>query len=141
PEVQVVQVTAIPPEVREGQPFLVEVVVSSNHDDQGFIDLRGRRGSIGDIGKVRRQIRKGETRFQFQHPPLVQENFALIRATARGFDDYLQDNNTASAVVFCSGKPRVLILDSDKKDSEPLARAPEEEGLQVDPPRNADGLP
>src|SRR5690606_20808205 len=36
PEVQVAEVS-VPAEVREGEPFLVSVVIQSNHDDEGLV--------------------------------------------------------------------------------------------------------
>ena len=38
PEVQVAEANA-PAEVRQGEPFYVETIISSNHEDEGFIDV------------------------------------------------------------------------------------------------------
>ena len=64
PEVQVAE-TIAPAEVRQGEPFYVEVVVASNHEDEGFIDVYR-----GDILVSQQQepikVKAGENRFRFR---------------------------------------------------------------------------
>ena len=68
------------------------------------------------------------------------ERLAEYTARVNGFKDKLLDNNAARGLVFTSGKPRVLLVDSDPKQAKHLAFALEQEGIQVDirPPQ---GMP
>ena len=135
PEVQVSEVD-VPAQVRDGEPFYVEVVVNSNHDDEGMIEVY--RGPYKVVSE-KRKINKGENRFRFQQS-VTGERLAEYTARIKDFDDRLQDNNAASGLVYTAGKPRVLMIDSDASPGKELAYALDEEGIQLDirPPR---GLP
>src|SRR5262245_44876467 len=62
PEVAVAAVN-VPAQVREGEPFYVEVVIDSNHDDDGMIEVyRGAHKVVGEKQKVK----KGENKFRFR---------------------------------------------------------------------------
>jgi hypothetical protein len=133
--VQVARVQ-VPAQVREGEPFYVEVVIDSNHDDEGDIEVfRGAHKVVAE----RKTIKKGKNRFRFRQS-LVGERLAQYTVRIKGFSDCLQDNNSASGLVFNSGKPRVLLVESDPKLGKHLAWALEQEGILVDvrPPR---GMP
>lgn len=137
PEVQVAEVLA-PAEVRQGEPFYVEVVVTSNHDDEGFIDVY--RGDI----RVNEQdaplkITVGENRFRFRQT-IDNESQTDYAVRVRGFEDTLLDNNSAAAIVFAAGKPSVLVVDSDTRETNHFRWALEEQDLsvQIRPP---EGLP
>jgi Mg-chelatase subunit ChlD len=135
PEVQVSSVQ-VPAQVREGEPFYVEVVIDSNHDDEGTIEVfRGAHKVVGE----QKKIKKGENRFRFRQS-LTTERLAEFSVRIKGFSDRLQDNNAASGLVFSSGKPHVLLIESDPKLGKSLAWALEQEGILVDvrPPR---GMP
>ncbi|HTU91677.1 MAG TPA: VWA domain-containing protein [Gemmataceae bacterium] len=135
PEVQVSRVQ-VPAQVREGEPFYVEVVIDSNHDDQGTIEVfRGDHKVVSE----QKKIKKGENRFRFRQA-LTSERLAQFSVRIDGFSDRLQDNNAASGLVFSSGKPHVLFIESDPKLGKPLAWALEQEGILVDvrPPQ---GMP
>ena len=138
PEVQMTRVEA-PTQVRQGQPFFVEVVVSSNHDTMGYIDMY--RGDI-QIGKAEKkpvEIKKGENRFRFQQTVLGrrQETFA---ARLRGFEDTLLGNNEASTVVYAQGKPRVLLVDIDTDQTDSIRWALDEQSIDVEV-RPPEGIP
>ena len=135
PEVQVSQVD-VPAQVRDGEPFYVEVVVNSNHDDEGMIEVY--RGPYKVVSE-KRKLKKGENRFRFQQS-VTGERLAEYTARIKDFKDQLQDNNAASGLVYTAGKPRVLMIDSDARPGKELAYALDEEGIQLDirPPR---GLP
>ena len=136
PEVQISEVE-VPAEVREGEPFFVEVVVHSNHDDQGLIEIyRGDHKVISE----KRELRSGENRFRFQQSL---ENTRLASYTVQVSqlkEDTLLDNNLESGLVYAAGKPRVLIIESDPNLIRELTYALEEEGIQSDirPPQ---GMP
>ena len=135
PEVQVSAVN-VPAQVREGEPFYVEVVIDSNHDDEGDVEVyRGPHKVVAEKVKVK----TGENRFRFRQQ-VSSERMAEFTARINGFKDKLLDNNTARGLVFTNGKPRVLLVDSDPKQARHLASALEQEGIKVDirPPQ---GIP
>jgi len=136
-EVQVAKATA-PAEVRQGEPFYVETIISSNHEDEGFIDVF--RGDILVSNSDKPiKIREGENRFRFRQT-IEQESQTDYVIRARGFKDTLLDNNAASAVVFAAGKPSVLIVDTNVQETSQLRWALEEQDLIVQV-RPAEGLP
>jgi len=128
PEVQVSAVT-LPAQVRQGEPFYVEVVINSNHDDEGIVTVY--RGPH-EVVRETRAIKKGENRFRFQQT-VTSERLAHYTARIQGLKtDTLLDNNTESGLVFTAGKPRVLIVESDPKLIRELTFALEQEDIQVD---------
>src|SRR5207253_6961971 len=68
------------------------------------------------------------------------ERLAQYTVRTSGFHDTLVDNNSESGLVFTSGKPRVLVVESDPKLARHLEWALAEENIQVDvrPPQ---GMP
>lgn len=136
PEAQVSAVT-VPAQVREGEPFYVEVVVDSNHEDEGEIQVfRGAHRVVNE----KKKFKKGENRFRFQQQ-ITQERLAEFTVRIGGLkQDALLDNNTESGLVFTMGKPRVLIIESDPTLAQHLARALEQEDIQVDV-RPTQGMP
>ena len=136
PEVQLSAVK-VPAQVREGELFYVEVVIDSNHDDEGLIEVfRGAHKVLSET----KPLKKGENRFRF--PQSIQrERLAKYSAKVSGVkQDTLLDNNSDNGLVFTSGKPRVLLIDSDPKQTEHLVFALQQEDIQVDvrPPQ---GMP
>ncbi len=135
-EVQVSDVI-VPDEVREGEPFYVEVVITSNHDDTGLVEIyRGDHKVVSE----RKDLKAGENRFRFQQS-IERERLSAYSVRISGLkEDTLLDNNSGSGLVFASGKPRVLIIESDPGLIRELAYALEDEGIQADirPPQ---GMP
>jgi uncharacterized membrane protein len=128
PEVQVAAVN-LPAQVRQGEPFNVEVVINANHDDEGVITVY--RGPH-EVVRESRPIKTGENRFRFQQT-VTAERLAHYTARIQGLkSDTLLDNNTDSGLVFTAGKPRVLIIESDPKLIRELTFALEQEDVQVD---------
>lgn len=138
PEVQLTRVQA-PTQVRQGQPFYVEVIVSSNHDTQGYIDLYRGDIRIGEETTDPVSIRKGENRFRFRQSVQGkrQQTFA---ARLRGFEDTLLDNNESSTVVYAEGRPRVLLIDPDVDQTDSLRWALDEQSIDVEV-RPPEGIP
>ncbi len=136
PEVQVAEVL-VPAEVREGEPFMVEVVIQSNHDDEGLVEVfRGDHKVVSE----KKSIKAGENRFRFQQS-IERDRLAVFQVRISGMSqDKLLDNNTEAGLVYASGKPRVLVIESDPNLIRELAYALEDEGIQVDvrPPQ---GMP
>lgn len=137
PEVQVADAKA-PAEVRQGEPFYVEVTLASNHDDEGFIDVY--RGDILVSEQEKPiKINAGETKFRFRQS-IEGESQTDYAIRIRGFQDTLLDNNAASAIVFASGKPSILLVDSDLTETNHFRWALEEQDMTVQV-RPVEGLP
>ncbi len=135
PEVQLSAVK-VPAQVQQGEPFNVEVVIDSNHDDE--VDVEVYKGAI-KVASERKKVKKGENRFGFRQT-IENDRLATYAARVRGGKDTLLDNNSDFGLVFTSGKPRVLIIESAPKDVGDLVAALEEHEIQVDvrPPQ---GMP
>lgn len=136
PEVQVSAVN-VPAEVQEGAPFYVEVVIQSNHADEGLLEIfRGEHKVVSE----KRKIAVGENRFRFQQS-IERDRLAAFTVRLSGLaEDTLLDNNSETGLVYASGKPRVLIVESDPSVIRELAYSLEDEGIHVDvrPPQ---GMP
>lgn len=137
PEVQVSEASG-PADVRQGEPFYVDVVVTSNHDDQGFIDVYRGDILVSDPAKPI-EIKAGENRFRFRQA-IERESQADYVVRIRDFEDTLLDNNSASAVVYAAGKPSVLVVDSDLKETKHFRWALEEQDMLVQV-RPVEGVP
>jgi Ca-activated chloride channel family protein len=135
PEVQVAAVN-VPAQVLQGEAFNVEVVIDSNHDDEGDIEVY--RGPLKVISE-RKKIKKGENRFSFRQT-IEADRLASFKVRTRNFQDKLLDNNDDFGLVYTTGKPRVLLIESDPKDARDLMYALEEHEIQVEvrPPQ---GMP
>jgi Mg-chelatase subunit ChlD len=138
PEVQLTRVVA-PTQVRQGQPFYVEVIVSSNRDGEGAIELYRGDIKIGEDDPKLVKISKGENTFRFRQTVLGkrQESFA---ARLRGFEDTLLDNNESETVVYAQGRPRVLLVDPDVDQTDSLRWALDEQSIDVEV-RPPEGIP
>lgn len=138
PEVQLSSVQA-PTQVRQGQPFYVEVVISSNQESEGYVDLYRGDIQVGADNATTIKVKAGENRFRFRQSVegKKQETFA---ARLRGFNDTLLDNNESSAIVYAVGRPRVLFIDRDIDQTDSLRWALDEQSidLEVRPP---EGIP
>ncbi|MDG1894507.1 MAG: VWA domain-containing protein [Fuerstiella sp.] len=153
PELQVSTVN-VPAQVAEGEPFRIEVVIDSNHDDTAIVEVFG-----GDyrIASELRELRKGENKFYFTQQIKQPTEFsaritkpassqtsaadsAPVTATVETFNDTLLDNNMASGMVFTSGRPRVLLIENIPEQARHLEWAMNEEGIAVDT-RPAQGMP
>ncbi len=135
PEVQVSDVV-VPAQVRIGEPFHVEVVIDSNHEGEGAVEIfRGPH----KVQAGSQKVGKGENRFRFRQT-VEQERLVQFSARVHGFQDTLLDNNMAAGLVFTSGKPRVLLIDRTPKTARDLTWGLEEQDVQVDV-RPPEGMP
>jgi len=136
PEVQVAAVE-VPAQVREGEPFHVEVVINANHEDEGMVEVyRGAHKVLSE----RRKFQAGENRFRFQQA-ISGERLAEYTARISGLkSDTLLDNNAESGLVFTAGKPRVLLIESDPKLAQQFVWALQQEEIEVDV-RPIEGMP
>lgn len=135
PEVQVAAVSA-PAQVRQGEPFWLEVTIDSNHDDEGLIEVfRGAHKLVSE----RKPLKKGENRFRFQQS-ITDERLASYSVRVSDLkEDHLVDNNMETGLVYASGQPRVLLIDRDPDLAQSLSWSMEQEGIQIEvrPPQGA----
>lgn len=129
PEVQVSAVN-VPVQVRQGEPFHIEVVIDSNHDDEGTIELFRGDVKIGDETATTTRIRKGQNRYRFPDQ-ISEQRLVEYSVTISGFQDQLLDNNSASGLVSAEGEPRVLLIDGQQQEAMHLRWALEEQGIAV----------
>ncbi len=135
PEVQLSAVNT-PAQVQQGEPFNVEVVIDSNHDDDaGKIEVY--RGDVKAADQAVK-LKKGENRLVLKQT-IEAGGLVPITARLRGYRDTLLDNNSDFGLAAVSGKPRVLLLESDPDQAKQLVWALAEQNIQVDvrPPRGA----
>lgn len=140
PEVQIAAVQA-PAQVRQGEPFYLEVVVNSNTDATGFIDLYRGDIKIGDEEQQPVTLKAGETKFRVRQSVTGQRQ-VIFAARMRGFGaaDTLLDNNEALAIVSATGRPRVLLIDPETDQTDSLRWALEEQSIDMEV-RPLDGIP
>lgn len=143
PEMQVSAVN-VPAQVAEGEPFKIEVIVDSNHDDKAVVEVFS--GEYRIVSELK-DIKEGENKFYFTQQVKKPTEFSaqIKRPAAEGssdgvFDDTLLDNNLASGLVFTAGKPRVLMIESVPESARHMEWAMNEEGIIVDT-RPAKGMP
>ncbi len=116
-EVYVSAVTA-PDEVRQDEPFYVDVSVWSSHEDDGVVRLS--RG--GEPIEARRQhVVKGENRVRFA-VVVAAGPAAMFTARLEGFKDTLAENNQGSCIVLVGPRPRVLLVEGQPGVARNLAR-------------------
>ncbi|MFN9717603.1 MAG: VWA domain-containing protein [Planctomycetota bacterium] len=136
PEVQVADVK-VPTEVREGEPFYVEATIISNHDDEGLVEIyQGDHKVVSE----RKALATGFNTIRIQQS-IERDRMATFKIRVSGLkQDTLLDNNADSGLVYTSGKPRVLIVESDVTLIQELRYALEDEGILVEvrPPQ---GMP
>ena len=133
PEVQVSEVV-VPAQVARGEPFFVEVAVDSNHADAVTVEVF--RGPLKVVSE-RQELQAGENRFRFRQT-VDRDRLAEYTVRVSGAEaDTLVDNNAAGGLVYAAGKPRVLLIDSDREAARSLEWALAEEDVELDvrPPR------
>ncbi len=133
PEAQLSSVNA-PAQVLQGEPFNVEILVNSNHDDdQGKIEVY--RGDL-KVADQPVKLKAGENRVVLKQTVDL-GGLTPITARLKGYRDTLLDNNSDFALVSAAGKPRVLLVESDPDQAKHLTWSLEEQNIQVNvrPPR------
>lgn len=139
PEVQLAAIEG-PPQVRQGEPFYLEVVVNSNGAATGHLDFYRDDIRIGEDDEPV-ELRAGENRFRIRQT-ITDRRQATFAARLRGFGDAdtLLDNNEATAIVSAAGRPRVLLVDPDVDHTDSLRWALNEQKIDVEV-RPAEGVP
>ncbi|MGV3486444.1 MAG: VWA domain-containing protein [Planctomycetaceae bacterium] len=140
PEVQIAAIEA-PAQVRQGEPFYIEIVVNANAEATGYIDLYRGDIKIGDEEQKPVTVKAGETRFRIRQS-VVGQRQVTFAARMRGFGagDTLLDNNEAIAIVAAAGRPRVLVVDPDVDQTDSLRWALNEQSIDIEV-RPPDGVP
>ena len=135
PEVQLVELRA-PVNVRQGEPFNLEVVVESNRKTEAAITVF--RGDF-KVAEDTKPLEIGENVFIFKQA-VDNQRQVEFSATIESPDDTIWDNNAARRLVFVGGTPRVLLIESDPKMARDFIWAMREQEIEVEP-RPAEGLP
>ena len=120
-------------QVRQGEPFYVEVVIQSTHDGEGTLRLSRQSQEVVNEQK---QVRRGENRFRFRQS-IKGRPAATFTARIEDFEDTLPGNNQAGGVMCAPEQVRVLLVESRPESARPLAEilAGEGIGVTVRPPQ------
>ncbi|MDR0337791.1 MAG: VWA domain-containing protein [Planctomycetaceae bacterium] len=131
PEVQLADIK-LPAQIRQGEPFYIDIVIQSNYRIAGTITLY--KNSFKVIEETK-PLEIGENIFRFRQSAddQRQQEFSV---TVRAVGDTILDNNQVSGLLFTGGKPRVLIIDSEPKTIRDLTSALREQDItaEVRPP-------
>jgi len=115
-------------QVRQGEPFYVDVVVQSTGESDGTVRLLA---ADRPVVTQQRHVSKGESRFRFRHV-LTGQSEAVLTVELDGFKDTLAENNRASALVLITGRPRVLLIEGQPDLARPLAAALNQQYVDVE---------
>ena len=145
PEIQVAEIH-VPERVATSEPFNVEAIIRTNHPDTVIVDL-----FRSDFRVDSRQVdlKSGQNDIQFSQQVDSPAQFTVqIRppddmpadGSQTVFRDTFVENNEATGVVFTTGRPRGLIIDSQADQIRPLQWALDEQDidLEIRPPQ---GMP
>ena len=127
PEVRLVELRT-PTDVRQGEPFNLEVVVESNRKTDATITVL--RGGIR-VAEDTQPLEIGENVFLFKQT-VDGRRQVEFSATLESSDDTIPDNNSATQWVFVGGKPKVLLIESDPKTVRDFLWAMQEQEIDVD---------
>ncbi|MCL2709659.1 MAG: VWA domain-containing protein [Planctomycetaceae bacterium] len=135
PEVQMAEIR-LPSQVRQGEPFNLDIVVQSNVETEGLITLFSGPFRVAAENKP---IKVGENVFRFRQTveDRRQQDFS---ATVEALEDTILDNNWASGIVFTGGKPRILLIESDPRTCRDLVSALREQDIEAEV-RPPEGMP
>ncbi|MDR1271246.1 MAG: VWA domain-containing protein [Planctomycetaceae bacterium] len=136
PEVQLAAIK-LPAQIRQGEPFYLDIVIQSNHNTDGTITLYKDSFKVVEETKP---LKIGENIFRFRQSADDQRQHKFSVAVNVAGGDTILDNNQASGLLFTGGKPRVLLIDSEPKTIRDLASALREQDItaEVRPP---EGVP
>jgi len=135
PEVQMAELR-MPTQVRQGEPFNLDIVVQSNVETEGVITLYS--GGFKVVEETH-PLRVGENVFRFKQTveDRRQQEFS---AEVVALEDTILDNNVASGLLFAGGKPRVLMIESDIRTARDLVSALREQDIEAEV-RPPEGMP
>jgi Mg-chelatase subunit ChlD len=118
PEVCLARINA-PPLVSTFQDVPLEIVVASNHANEGTLDLL-RDDIVLRQEKIKLVI--GDNRFRFRIAPGPGDR-ALFTVRVTASQDTFSENNVGRALVFCSPRPQVLLVHNQPAAAQPLVTA------------------
>ena len=135
PEVQVADFK-MPHNIRQGEPFYLEVVIQSNVETDATITIYKNPFLLLEES---RQLQMGENVFRFRQT-MDNQRQQEFTVTVNARQDTLRDNNHLTGMVFADGKPRVLIIDNEPRTIRELTAALREQEIaaEVRPP---EGVP
>ena len=135
PEVMIERIDA-PMQVKQGEPFHLEVFVHSNRE--GFAEVRLHKNKF-EVAKQTVRLEVGENRIRFSQTA-TESGMMTYDAICAATQDTRYDNNHALGIVVASGKPKVLLIDENESQARYLARVLEDAEIQVNV-RNGLGVP
>ena len=135
PEVMIERIDA-PMQVKQGEPFHLEVFVHSNRED--FAEVRLHKNKF-EVAKQTVRLEVGENRIRFSQTA-TESGMMTYDAICAATQDTRYDNNHALGIVVASGKPKVLLIDENESQARYLARVLEDAEIQVNV-RNGLGVP
>ena len=127
PEVLVRQLET-PAFVREGETFSATVTVEANVDTGARVHLLA-DGRL--IGSQDVDLSQGTNSIVLPQEPLGQ-GFHLFRVQVEGRDDSFVQNNEGGSYTVVTGKPRILLVESEPGETRYLADALHSAGLDLD---------
>jgi len=135
PEVQVADLI-MPHNVRQGEPFYLDVVIQSNIETEATIAIYKNPFLLFE---ETRRLQIGENVFRFRQT-MDNQRQQEFTVTVNARQDTIRDNNQLSGMVFADGRPRVLIIDSEPRTVRDLTSALREQEItaEVRPP---EGMP
>ena len=135
PEVQVADLK-MPHQVRQGEPFYLDVVIQSNIETEAAITIYKNPFKLLE---ERKPLKIGENVFRFRQA-IDDQRQQEFTVTVSVEQDTILDNNRLSGLIFAEGKPRVLIVDSEPRTIRELTSALREQEItaEVRPP---EGIP
>lgn len=105
----------------------IEVVIVSNHDDNGVVELLqdGQPLAKRDV-----TLSKGENRIRFELP-LDGARDVVIQAQVDASGDSIADNNERHTMVFAAQQTRILLVDSEPELADSLKETLANQGCHV----------
>ena len=135
PEVMIERIDA-PMQVKQGEPFHLEVFIHSNREDLAEVRLHKNKF---EVAKQTVRLEMGENRIRFSQTA-TESGMMTYDAICAATQDTRYDNNHALGIVVASGKPKVLLIDENESQARYLARVLEDAEIQVNV-RNGLGVP
>ena len=135
PEVMIERIDA-PMQVKQGEPFHLEVFVHSNRED--FAEVRLHKNKF-EVAKQTVRLEVGKNRIRFSQTA-TESGMMTYDAICAATQDTRYDNNHALGIVVASGKPKVLLIDENESQVRYLTRVLEDAEIQVNV-RNGLGVP
>ncbi|MDR1925536.1 MAG: VWA domain-containing protein [Planctomycetaceae bacterium] len=135
PEVSVSSI-AVPPELKSGEPFNINLTIYSNRRTEVKISIFRNAFKIVEESK---KLEIGESKFQFYETATgepEQEFFVQIES----LDDTISENNISRCVAVVGGEPRVLMIESERAAVSDFVSALQEHNIKVEV-RPAEGFP